>query len=241
MSNKQAREPGEDDEPESFLPAVLQKFAVLAPGNENIVDILAQNLGGKQLSLFKLEKLGVAAQGMPFFVAKLGDEMEQVKEFDGIVLMMGRNRSFWLKSFEESGGGSPPDCVSDDLRIGMGDRDGSGVIAKHECATCPHNQWDSGANGVGKRCQESIAMLTARDDKPGRKLPSVVRIQPGSLRFADDYLLATSPTALFTTSKSCRPLARPASSMDASRSRRVAGSSRRRLRACAPSRARSEI
>src|SRR5260221_3425126 len=101
MSNKQAREPGEDDEPESFLPAVLQKFAVLAPGNENIVDILAQNLGGKQLSLFKLEKLGVAAQGMPFFVAKLGDEMEQVKEFDGIVLMMGRNRSFWLKSFNE--------------------------------------------------------------------------------------------------------------------------------------------
>lgn len=193
MSKKQAREPGEDDESEvKNLPAVAQQFEVLAPGN-NVGDVLTQNLGGQQLSQFDLERIGVAAQGMPYFVAKHADEVEQVKEFDAILLLQSASRAFWHKSFEESGGGSLPDCKSEDLRMGMGTPDGPDMaVSQHACATCPHNQWGSGKNGIGKRCAETLALFVLRADKAHRKLPSVILIKPGSLRGIRDYMVAIS-------------------------------------------------
>ena len=65
-----------------------------------------------------------------------------------IAVLQQDRRAFWDIGYDESGGGSPPDCHSLDARIGYGWRRGmaEGQHSQQGCKTCPLSQWGSNSD-----------------------------------------------------------------------------------------------
>jgi len=109
----------------------------------------------------------------------------KVEDFEGIIIDQHPCNAWWEKSFQETGGGVPPDCSSLDGVRGI--LDGGDAI---ECITCPHNQFGSGTDEEGqktkgKACKnmKRLHILTS-----GHELPRRLTLPPSSLKEADIFL-----------------------------------------------------
>ena len=113
---------------------------------------------------------------------------EPAKEFQGIILDRQETRGYWISSFEETGGGSPPDCSSLDNRHGNGMYDGThfnaegdllnpgGLCQVNGVARCPMAQWGSGkGNAQACRLITRVPILL-----PDALLPAILRLPPSS-------------------------------------------------------------
>lgn len=153
--------------------ATLDNYPVLAGGGQEIMEALADNMAGEQISVFDLDQISVpAGGGLMWEVVNEDGEVDSVKELEGVVIANRPSRSYWSTGFDESGGGDPPDCSSDDLITGSGQPGG-------DCESCQFNQWGSGPKGNGKACRETRSLFLLL---PNAMMPVVLTVPPSSLK-----------------------------------------------------------
>jgi len=104
----------------------------------------------------------------------------QLKEFEGIILDTNRINAWWEQSYDETGGGTPPDCfsmngVEPDLNCNM-------PQAKR-CAECEKNKF--GSDGRGKACKNMKRVHIMLEDE---MLPLRLTLPPSNLKAIDMYI-----------------------------------------------------
>ena len=164
------------------VPAVVDptsgQFAIMATQNQNIREVLKANLGSDELRPEDLERVTVPGSGGTTWVVNTVDGPVETRELTGVIVHTQITRAYWEKSFDETGGGSPPECVSRDGLTGVGNPGG-------DCLNCKYNLFESDAKGRGKACQESrLIFLVLKDEL----LPIVVKAPATSLKNAKKYL-----------------------------------------------------
>jgi len=169
------------------------KFAVSTMGQDDLKAMIRENTGGGELTRFDLPNVKVPGSGGTMWaVPTLEGDEENLKEISGIIVSMQTNRAYWAMGFDESGGGTPPDCSSIDGFTGKGVIVTGDEPGTHDCGTCPHNQFGTAAKGGGKACKEMRVMYMLR---PGDLLPMCIGAPPGSLKNMKNYGLALASKA----------------------------------------------
>lgn len=183
---------------ERALAPIQEKFVALQ-GAEHVAEVIKENLGVMEVSMFDLERIVIpsgAGDLTHFTVTDSKGNPNMVKELDVVIAYFRDIKTLWLKAFGDGDANSPPDCSSDDGITGIGIRkEGDTEPSQQSCATCPHNQFGSGHKGNGKLCRQSRVLFCLRMDKPESFLPSVVMITPGSLKSASEYFIMLSGLA----------------------------------------------
>ncbi|MFA5378732.1 MAG: hypothetical protein WC455_23475 [Dehalococcoidia bacterium] len=145
--------------------------------NVNIAEIIAENMGGGQLDVFNLDRIKIpAGGGTSWSVPTLEGEVD-MKALEGVIVHICYQNAYWAQSMEESGGGTPPNCVARDAKIGEGDPGGF-------CVNCALNKF--GSDGKGKSCKNMLLIFLLQRDA---LLPVVLTLPPTSLKPAKNYLL----------------------------------------------------
>lgn len=166
---------------EDFTP-----LAIMHADPDDLLEIIETNLGGSNASAFDLHRVSCpTGGGMLWEVPDIDEEdgVAHIKELTGIVLAFKDPRTYWAKSFDETGGGEIPDCSSPDGKFGFGTPGG-------DCSKCPMAQFGSinrgGKAGRGQACKQTRVMLLLREDS---MLPIVVTIPPTSLRACRKFFM----------------------------------------------------
>lgn len=141
---------------------------------------LKANLEGVQP---RLPQIGIVHQAQLYVFP---DESQQ-KEFEGIILDTNRINAWWEKSFDETGGGTPPDCFS---MNGIECDQNSNMPQAALCRDCEKNKFGSavekdGSKGKGKACKN---MKRVHIMLEGEMLPHRMTLPPSSLKAIDDYI-----------------------------------------------------
>jgi hypothetical protein len=147
---------------------------------------LAETLApGETLSLSDLPTVKVPTAGALNWQLPDGGA---AKTIDGVIVARQPVRAYWATSFDEGGGGAPPDCSSTDLLTGIGDN-GTPEAGPHACATCPMAQFGSATNARGEQtqgqaCRQITRLFVLQE---GSMLPTLVALPPSSYAAAKRY------------------------------------------------------
>lgn len=172
-------------------------------------EALVVNSGGQRISPFDLDVVKLPSGGMTAWTVPDIIEGEVItKTIEGIVILQRNIRSYWRESLDEKGGGSPPDCSSQDGITGFGlpighpdmepfayDEDGNPSSApeayrgEFACEACPLAQFGSAAKGGGQACKQNRLLFVLTADS---SLPIVVKVPPSSLRAVQSFMLKLS-------------------------------------------------
>ena len=144
-----------------------------------LLSVFRDNLGSEGLSPQNLQRIKVPAGGLLHWQVATPEGEEMLKEIEGIILAWRPARLYWKKSMDEGGGKKPPDCVSKDAFIGVGDPGG-------HCNVCPNAQFGTSQKGHGQACKQVRQMLVVL---PGETLPHLISIPPTSLKPAGQYFM----------------------------------------------------
>ena len=125
----------------------------------------------------RLPQIGIIHQGQMFIFP---DE-SQVKDFIGIMLDTNPINAWWEQSYDETGGGTPPDCYSMD-----------GIIPDlncekpqaSTCRECPKNKFKSDGNR-GKACKNMKRVHILLE---GEMLPHRLTLPPSNQKAIDMYI-----------------------------------------------------
>lgn len=169
--------PGDDD----------NNYAVLRMPPDELNELVTGNLApGETIGLRDLPRIKIPTGGLTSWAVPSIEGEDMQKDVRGILIHVGNRRTYWKKSFEETGGGEPPDCKSDDAITGFaGTADGPGGA----CGICPLNQFpekDEKGNQPGKPCKEIRQLFLL---PVGGILPYVINVTPGSLANAKEYFV----------------------------------------------------
>jgi hypothetical protein len=157
------------------------EYAIMKP-ESNIREIIANNLGGEQISITDLNRVKVpGAGGTTWSIPTIDGEAES-KAIEGIIVSTSLTRSYWKEAYGKGGGNTPPDCYSLDAIKGIGDPGGS-------CMGCPNDEWGTSENGHGKACKMRRLIFTVQAN---HRLPTVISVPTGSLKNAKKYLMDLS-------------------------------------------------
>lgn len=174
------------------------EIAVIEPGGylalnhgpdemAEMLDVIAENLGGESLTARDLPRLGIPSGGGKTWEIPDGDGgVTPTTALRGIIVHFERTHSYWPPSQKT---GVPPDCSSvgpSTMARGIGKPGGP-------CLTCPLNQFgskvtDKGTEADGKACTERENWFMLVEDRP---LPIVVSLSPASLKAAKSYRVDT--------------------------------------------------
>ena len=157
----------------------------------SLPDIVHDFLAGQPLGVKHLQKGIVASGGGVAWKVQHGrGRPTMAEELDGVIIDVRRTRAWYKIPYEQSGGGSPPDCFSIDMVKGIGTFQGQ------DCATCPMNQWGSNVrgSGKGKACGERIRLFLLRKDN---LLPMMIGVPPTSLDPVEQYLVGILDKGIF--------------------------------------------
>ena len=141
---------------------------------------LGANMEGVQP---RLPMIGIVHQGQLYVMP---DE-SKIPEFEGIILDTNRINAWWEKSFDETGGGTPPDCFS---MNGIDADQNSNMPQAALCRDCEKNKFKSavekdGSQGDGKACKNMKRVHVVME---GEMLPHRMTLPPSSLKAIDDYI-----------------------------------------------------
>lgn len=163
--------------------ATFAKYEI-ARAEPEMMQALRENLEGDELTQFDLTRIRVPAGGgiaweLP---GESDDEPEVAKEFTALILLTQSQRAYWSVQYDETGGGTPPDCASADGVAGIGDPGGV-------CERCPYSKFGTalgrdGENRRGQACRQVkllFVMLRAG------LLPVVLPLPPTSLKAYKSY------------------------------------------------------
>lgn len=188
------------------LPAVPihEQFSALQKA-EKTAEVVKRTFGNKGISVFDLERIKIPAGGMTQWqVVDSNGEVESLKSITCAIPYMRNDKSYWKESFQETGGGRPPNCISLDLinqaeEKGVGDN-GTG-LGEHVCRTCPQNQWGSHPlGGGGKACRETWILFVLRQGREKHLFPSILVLTPGSLKSWMAYNTSLTSQGLYYAS-----------------------------------------
>jgi len=139
-----------------------------------------------RLSIFDLERASLPAGKSKAEWSVAGPEGDTYAvELRGVILEVKDWRTWYRIPFDESGGGSPPDCSSDDATTGMGDRspDGAdGAGGPFDCLTCKYGQF-------GGECHERRAVFLLR---PENIYPMLVVLPRTSIKAIKRFVMAVT-------------------------------------------------
>lgn len=181
---------------------------------QELQEALAVNSGGQRINPFDLDVVKVPSAGMTIWtIPDITGEIND-KALEGIVILQRTVRSWWEASIEDSGGGSPPSCSSQDGIWGTGtpaghpdltdasgqafgyemfDADGNAVGRpsgqRYACEACPLARFGSSPKGGGQACKQNrlLFLLT-----PESSLPLVLKVPPSSLKPIQSFMLRLS-------------------------------------------------
>lgn len=154
-------------------------YAILKMDRDALPTVLRDNCGAGGIDQFDLDRISMpAGGGTQWSVPTLDGSDEDVDHLEGVVVLFQDGRAMWRESFDEAGGGSPPDCSSGDGVTGIGDPGGP-------CVPCPLSQYGSGKDN-SQQCKSMRLLYLIR---PGAILPLVVALPPTSLKPARKYFM----------------------------------------------------
>lgn len=164
-------------------------LSMIKDSGGDLMETIHDFLAGGELRIQHLQRGVVPTGGNIMWMVKAGKgRPTAVETIEGVIIEAKRSRAWYKVPYEESGGGSPPDCISLDMRKGV-------ALTEHgpgtDCATCPFNQWGSssrkGGSGRGKACGERIWLFLLRQD---HLLPMLINAPTTSLESIDQYLMS---------------------------------------------------
>lgn len=158
---------------------VDHSYPVLAMEAGKLQKVIRANIGNSSLSEFDVDRIKVPTGGNNLWAVPTLDGEENVKEIDGIVVFWKEPRAYWKVGFDDSGGGTPPDCSSDDGVSGIGDPGGS-------CSACPLSQFGTHHKGRGQACKQMRVLFIVREQE---FLPVAISCPPTSLDNMRKYFL----------------------------------------------------
>jgi len=124
----------------------------------------------------QLAPITIAHQNQAF---QIDDEM--TKTFDGQILDIINVNAWWSESFDETGGGTPPECFSMD---GIKPSPGCENQQHPVCRSCPQNQFGSdGARGKSCKNMKRVHVMLKGD-----MLPCRLTVPPTSIRPVNEYV-----------------------------------------------------
>lgn len=170
-----AKKTEEETQEETALVPV-DKFAIAGRDPQELAEIIKMNVGPSGLTEFSLLRIKVPGSGALFFDI----EGEPHKEIFGVPVKFDDQKAYWEIPYSDSGGGSPPDCHSNDGYTGVSGIEGLGG----PCSKCPFNVFGSAKKGKGKACKDFRTIFLVQ---PGELLPTVVVAPPTSLKNAKEY------------------------------------------------------
>ncbi len=129
----------------------------------------------------RLPQIRIIHQAQMFLLP--GDE--KAENFSGDILDTNNVNAWWKVSFDESGGGSLPDCYSND---GIKPSPAGEAIQAEWCAKCEQNAFGS-SGGRGKACKN---MKRVHIRLEGTYLPYRLTLPPSNLRAISDYITGVS-------------------------------------------------
>jgi len=144
--------------------------------DRDVLDVFDEDVNEMEGVVPRLPQIGIVHQGQMF---KMPDG-SKVAEFDAWVVDSNAANAWWEVSFDESGGGTPPDCFSLD---GLIPDPSSPKIQAQSCLTCPRNQF--GSAGRGKACKNMRRVHTML---PGSGVPHRLTLSPANLVPWGDFL-----------------------------------------------------
>lgn len=164
------------------------KYLIMQGDAKEAAEIVRANTGGGPINDFSFDRLKVPAAGGQIWQIPSLEGVTDAREVDGIIVAWKETRGYWETSFEESGGGTPPDCASSDSTIGIGKPGG-------ECLKCPLAQFgsaektDKKGNPIESRSQACKQVRLLFLLRPGTMLPVIVACPPTSLKPARNFFM----------------------------------------------------
>jgi hypothetical protein len=149
-----------------------ENYAITTLSLQDLQEAVYENIGSGELKPSDFDRIKVPSGGATTWSIPTIDGEIDVKAFEGVVVAWKDQKAYWQVAFDESGGGTPPDCTSEDMIFGMGNPGG-------DCATCPFNQFGSADKGEGKACKDIRTLLIVRE---GDILPIVLNVPPTSIQ-----------------------------------------------------------
>jgi len=147
------------------------EYAVLGQDAERVAAVIKENMGDKAgVSLFELDGIKVPSGETQFWQVPTLDGPQAEKEIVGVIMAWQDVRAYYATSYDDSGGGTPPDCRSADGLEGSGSPGGV-------CANCSMNAYDEETGR--KPCGEYRVLFMVR---PKDFLPVVAWVPPSSLK-----------------------------------------------------------
>lgn len=156
-----------------------EEYAVTAMNPQELQAVIRENVGGGGITEFDLDRVHVPAGGATTWTIPSLEGEEESKEITGVIVYWREPRAYWAQSFDETGGGTPPDCYSPDGVHGYGSPGGL-------CAKCPFAQFGSAEKGRGQACKQMRLLFVLRK---GSMLPLVVVAPPTSIKPLKTYFL----------------------------------------------------
>jgi hypothetical protein len=163
-----------------YLPAKKDDstYEIMNMNKGEVAQMLRENVGAEKLTANDLTRITVPSQGSTTWLIPTIEGEQSSKTIEGVIILTQSVRAYWKDSFDESGGGTPPDCVSRDGLEGRGTPGG-------DCLKCELSQWESDKKGRGKACSESRLVYLIQPDEI---LPIVIKVPATSLASARKYL-----------------------------------------------------
>lgn len=175
---------------QEIVPVKDYQIMEMKPGE--LQELLRANVGPAGISEFDLERLKVPSGGGDhWMVPLLEGGTEPTKEIQGIVIYWKDVRAYWRVSYDKSGGGSPPDCSSNDGFTGYGIRNDDDEQGGHDCTACPLSRFgsevkDNGDAGRGQACKQMRILFVL---SPQMVLPRVIACPPTSYTPMKQFML----------------------------------------------------
>jgi len=170
---------------------IASQYAVLQHSTEELQGIINSNIGAGNLGPADLERVKVPAGGGTTWEVATLDGIESTRNLDGVVVAWKDPRAYWESSYDDSGGGTPPDCSSEDGITGVGNPGGS-------CAECEFAQFGSavdkeGNPAPGQACRQMRLMaIVCKDDL----VPMLLIAPPTSMQNLRRYFLRLASRAV---------------------------------------------
>lgn len=163
-------------------------LAIVQMGDGNLTEIMQANLGDGGMSEFDLERIKIPSGGGTSWTVNTLEGESMAKELEGVILHWREPRVYYSRGIEEGGGGGqPPDCYSNDGKIGIGNPGGA-------CDKCPLSQWGSDPKGgKGQACKQRRLLFFLR---PENLLPDALSVPPTSIKPIKQYFLRLASQAV---------------------------------------------
>jgi len=177
----------------------FESFAI-ATRSEELAGVIRENIGdGGRMTPFDLDRVKVPTGGGKIWSIPSLDGEDDERELSGVIVAWRDARAFWEIPFASSGGGTPPDCSSQDSITGFGMYGvGSDLHPDGKCASCPMAQWGSKVNEKGEEtkgqaCKQMRVLFLLR---PEALLPVALFAPPTSVSKLRKYFMRLSTQGL---------------------------------------------